>query len=211
MVCRLDVLAQQGCLGRSCQVGFARADEGFSQRPLRHRVRGLEVALEMTLILRADIQGTAQTGELHHRQRGSDRFDVAARRREGEKPGRSIKGVVRAFALFEIVQRGLQQRDAQHFEVAHTDVEECHLQGFSQDQQGFMHIQIDLELLTQGLDQQGLGKGVDVLHGGHGLVEGGLCGEAGAGLVVQGLELGGGSVAVPVRHRRRCLLELGAP
>ncbi|MNF87496.1 hypothetical protein D3C84_699640 [compost metagenome] len=57
------------------------------------------------------------------------------------------------FLLFEVVQRGLQQRQFQHLEGADFYFENAHLQRLFQVQEGFSDIQFHCESVLERLDQ----------------------------------------------------------
>ncbi|MNI19056.1 hypothetical protein D3C73_724800 [compost metagenome] len=177
VVSRLNVLLEQRQFGGGAHRGFLRVDEGQAQGLLRDTVGGFEEVLEVRLVLRTDVQRAAQLRELGHGQRCVDWSGSV--RRFLHKPRGLVEGVGLGLRRFKVMQGGLQQRQAQHFVGPDIGAEYPPLQRLLETEQRGVDVQFDLELVSQRLDQQGLGKGVDGLQTGHDLVEAILRGKAG--------------------------------
>ena len=112
---RLDILLQQRLLGRSAQRRLLRGNEAFGKHCLCHRFLRMKESLQVSLVLLADIQIAAKVQKLADRNTDAHMVERLRRGPCHHKTRARMVGPF-AFASFEVVQCGFQQRYLEHLE-----------------------------------------------------------------------------------------------
>lgn len=171
VVRRLDILFQEGQLGSRAHRGFLTGDELLTERRCRHRIRRMEEAAQVRLVLLADVEVTAQAQKLADRHVDGHRMEGVRRSAHHNETGGFMVGPGSAFVGLEVVQGGVQHREFQNLERRQLNGQNTYLQWTPQAQQGVVDIHLHLILLAQRLEQQRPGEGLDVLKRGQGFIQ----------------------------------------